>query len=215
MKGLRNVPFFKINSYKFYEFFKSICDILFALIFLISLSPLLLLVSILIYFIIGKPIIFKQQRVGLKGNLFTIYKFRTMKNTKNTSGELLDDNKRFSKFGNFLRNSSIDELPTLLNVIKGEMSFIGPRPLLEDYLPFYSKRQFERHLVKPGLSGWAQIKGRNTISWQQRFSFDNWYVEKQSFFLDVYIFFVTIKKVVFREGVNPKDKKFMDKWSGN
>ena len=164
---------------------------------------------------LGSPIFFKQPRSGLNQKIFNIYKFRTMTNARDKRGELLPDEKRLTKFGKFLRLTSIDELPGFLNVIKGEMSLVGPRPLLEEYLPLYSKRQSKRHKVRPGITGWAQVNGRNSINWQQKFELDIWYVENQSFWLDIKILWMTIKKVIMQANVNQKKNLTMEKFRGN
>ena len=163
----------------------------------------------------GKPIIFKQQRPGKNGRPFFIYKFRTLHNKCDKYNNLLSDQERISNFGNFLRSFSLDELPELFNILKGEMSFIGPRPLLMEYLKLYSADQFKRHNVKPGISGWAQVNGRNNITWPEKFELDLFYVKNISFFLDFKIFFLTTIKVFLREGINSKNSIGMNKFLGN
>lgn len=175
-------------------------------IFLVLLTlPLLILIIFLVFIGVriklGYPIFFKQSRPGLKGKTFDIYKFRTMTDECDKNGILLPDNDRHTKFGKFLRSISLDELPGLLNVLKGDMSLVGPRPLLIEYLPLYSKRQARRHDVRPGITGWAQVNGRNAISWEDKFELDIWYVENQSIWLDIKILLLTVKKVIVREGV--------------
>ena len=155
-------------------------DKIISLVSLVLLSPILFFISGTIYFKMGTPIIIKHQRPGLHGKQFTFYKFRTMTNTKNSEGDLLPDKNRLTPLGSFLRKTSLDELPSLWNVLKGDMSLVGPRPLLMEYLPLYSKEQMRRHEVKPGITGWAQINGRNTISWDEKFKLDVWYVDNQS-----------------------------------
>ena len=190
-------------------------DILFSILGLLISSPLIIIISILIKINLGSPIFFIQKRPGLKEKLFYLIKFRTMTNKKNKSGNLLNDDKRLTTFGKWLRETSIDELPTLINVLKGEMSFVGPRPLLKEYLDLYSERERKRHLVKPGVTGLAQIKGRNNISWEKKFEYDILYVNKISFILDSKIFLLTLLKVIKREGINPKNEKFVKPFKGN
>ena len=192
-----------------YNFLKSQLDKFTALVLLLFLFPFLIIISILVYLFIGNPILFKQLRPGFKGLPFTIFKFRTMNNKKYKDGNLLPDNQRITKFGSLLRSYSIDELPELLNIIKGEMSFVGPRPLRMEYLESYSKREFKRHDVLPGLTGLAQINGRNILSWQEKFELDLTYVKKQSFILDLKILLLTIKIVLFRKGISPEGENFM------
>jgi len=182
---------------------------------LIILSPILLIVSVSIIINIGRPIIFKQKRPGLKGEPFIFYKFRTMTNSKGESGNLLPDRDRLTSFGAFLRKTSLDELPSLWNVLKGDMSLVGPRPLLMEYLPLYSDEQMRRHEVKPGITGWAQINGRNAISWEEKFKLDIWYVENQSLWLDVKIILITIWKVLKREGISQNNHVSMEKFTGS
>jgi len=182
---------------------------------LIILSPILLIVSVSIIINIGRPIIFKQKRPGLKGEPFIFYKFRTMTNSKGESGNLLPDRDRLTSFGAFLRKTSLDELPSLWNVLKGDMSLVGPRPLLMEYLPLYSDEQMRRHEVKPGITGWAQINGRNAISLEEKFKLDIWYVENQSLWLDVKIILITIWKVLKREGISQNNHVSMEKFTGS
>ena len=199
-----------------YPYIKNILDRLISLISLIILSPLLLLISFLILVIEGRPIFFFQKRPGFKSKLFTIIKFRTMKSFKESNSEnLLSDEYRLTSLGKFLRKTSLDELPELINIFKGEMSFIGPRPLLIEYLPLYSKKQLLRHNVLPGLSGWAQVNGRNTISWEDKFNKDIWYIYNISFFLDLKIIFLTIWKVLKRDSINSINCSTSKKFTGN
>ena len=193
---------------------KLISDLVVSLLGFILLSPILFFISGTIYFKMGTPIIFKHQRPGLHGKQFTFYKFRTMTNTKNSEGDLLPDKNRLTPLGSFLRKTSLDELPSLWNVLKGDMSLVGPRPLLMEYLPLYSKEQMRRHEVKPGITGWAQVNGRNAISWDEKFKFDIWYVENQSLRLDIKIIILTIWKVLKREGINQKGNTTMEKFRG-
>ena len=161
-----------------------------------SLSPLLIVIGLIILYLSGKPILFVQVRPGFKNKPFEFFKFRTMTNIKDNEGNLLPDKNRLTSFGLFLRKTSLDELPSLWNVLRGDESFVGPRPLLMEYLPLYSKEQIRRHEVKPGITGWAQVNGRNSISWEEKFELDLWYVENQSFWLDIRILFITIWKVI-------------------
>ena len=191
--------------------FKRLFDIIISLSLIIILCPIILLLSISVFVFIGYPIIFKQLRPGLNGKLFTMYKFRTMKTmiNKNT---ILDDEDRLTKFGQFLRSISLDELPELWNILKGDMSLIGPRPLLEEYLPLYTDSQARRHDVKPGITGWAQVNGRNSISWNKKFELDIWYVKNLSFWLDIKILYLTFFKVFSRKGISPKDQIIMPRF---
>ena len=198
----------------FYLLFKNIVDRVFALFFIISLSPVLVLVALVVRIALGRGVLFTQQRPGLHCKPFFIYKFRTMINSRDCKGDLLPDECRLTPIGNFLRSSSIDELPALVNILLGEMSFIGPRPLLMKYLPLYTPQQQRRHAVKPGLSGWAQVNGRNTISWEEKFCLDIWYVDNQSFCLDLRILLLTIWKVIRREGISAVGEATMPPFSG-
>lgn len=164
---------------------------------------------------IGSPIFFRQERAGLNGKLFHIIKFRTMNTHKDENGNLLPDDLRLTKFGRFLRSTSLDEIPELFNVIKGDMSLVGPRPLLKEYLTLYSPFQARRHNVRPGLTGWAQINGRNSLSWNEKFEKDIWYVENQSIFLDIKILLITIKKIIIKEGISAKNNEIMPPFTGN
>jgi len=189
------------------------------LMFILLPSPLLIPLFFIIYLIsllkIGRPVFFKQSRPGLNGNIFNIYKFRTMSLEYDNGGELLKDDLRLNRFGRLFRSSSLDELPALLNVLKGEMSLVGPRPLLVEYLPLYSRKQARRHLVKPGITGWAQVNGRNSISWEKKFDLDVWYVENQSTWLDIKILWLTVKKVVKREGITQDGCATVGSFKGN
>jgi len=197
------------------RFFKRVLDLILALIALIVLSPVLLGVSILIKLKLGSPVLFKQDRPGYKGNIFTMYKFRTMTADVDNDGQLLPDANRLTNLGKFLRSTSIDELPELLNIIKGDMSIIGPRPLLVQYLSLYNTYQFRRHDVKPGLSGKAQVNGRNCISWNEKFDLDIEYIDNISFLGDVIIILKTIRKVFEREGVNSDITTTMEPFKGS
>lgn len=177
-------------------------DIIIASLLLIICSPLFLVIALLIYFNIGSPIFFRQKRAGLNCKIFTIYKFRTMSNATNASGQLLSDKHRLTRFGRFLRSSSLDELPELINVLKGSMSLVGPRPLLVESLPYYSAEQNRRHEVLPGITGLAQVNGRNSLPWEERFKLDVWYVDHWSLWLDIKILLKTVIKVIKREDIN-------------
>ena len=194
---------------------KRLFDILFSALVLIFLSPLIAITAIFVIIDLGFPIFFTQVRPGYKGNLFKIYKFRSMKDIVNRNGMQTPDIERLATFGLFIRSSSIDELPSLWNVFIGDMSLVGPRPLLVEYLPLYNKEQARRHDVKPGITGWAQINGRNTLSWREKFELDVWYVDNHTFFLDLKILLMTIKKVLFREGIAEKGQITMSKFTGN
>lgn len=198
-----------------YVKFKYQVDKLIAFILIIFLIPVFLLISFLILITMGNPIVFRQLRPGLKSKPFYIYKFRTLKNLFNKKGELLKDSERKTYLGEFLRSTSLDELLELINIVKGDMSFIGPRPLLMEYLPLYTDKQSKRHDLKPGLTGFAQVNGRNLISWEKKFELDCFYVENLSFILDIKIIFKTIFKIIKREGINSKDNKSVIKFTGS
>lgn len=196
-------------------FFKRLLDFLVALLGFVLLSPVFILVMIGLFFVNqGKPFFF-QRRPGKDGAVFNIVKFKTMNEKRDHQGILLPDNQRLTKIGAFVRKTSLDEIPQLLNVIKGDMSLIGPRPLLVQYLPLYNDFQKKRHLVRPGITGWAQVNGRNAISWEQKFIYDIWYVENLNFFLDVKILFLTIKKVIISEGISQEGEVTMEAFKGN
>jgi lipopolysaccharide/colanic/teichoic acid biosynthesis glycosyltransferase len=184
--------------------FKRIIDLSSSTIALVLLSPVLLIVALLVRVKLGQPVLFKQLRPGLKEKLFTLYKFRTMSDETDRKGDPLPDNFRLSGFGRFLRSSSLDELPELINIIKGDMSIVGPRPLAVDYLPYYKENEKKRHTVRPGLTGLAQVNGRNSLSWEERFAYDIHYVENISFWLDLRIIFKTIKKVIKKEDIGER-----------
>jgi sugar transferase EpsL len=183
---------------------KRIFDLAFALFGLVTLSPLLACIALLVRAKLGRPVLFRQVRPGLGARPFTIFKFRTMTDKKDAAGNLLPDAERLPGFGKFLRAASLDELPELWNVVKGDMSLVGPRPLLMQYLNRYTSEQARRHEVKPGLTGWAQIHGRNDISWEEKFRMDVWYVDHYSFCLDLKMVLITIRKVLKREGISQK-----------
>ena len=194
---------------------KFLGDKLLALILLVFFLPFIAITVILVYFKIGKPILFKQIRPGLDEKLFIIYKFRTMSNERDENGELLPDSMRLKSIGKLIRKTSLDELPQLFNVLKGDMSFVGPRPLLVEYLPLYTEKQKRRHSVKSGITGWAQVNGRNAISWEEKFEYDVWYVENQSFLLDMKILWMTFLKVVKRSDVSSSSSATMEKFKGS
>lgn len=186
----------------FYEkYLKRFFDIILSLFALILLSPVMLIVAILVRTKLGSPVIFCQERPGKNERIFKLYKFRSMTDKRDEKGELLPDEVRLTKFGKLLRSTSLDELPELWNILRGDMSIVGPRPLLVKYLPLYNEVQKHRHDVRPGLTGWAQVHGRNTISWEEKFEYDVWYVEHLSFAIDVKTIFLTVKKVFRREGI--------------
>lgn len=192
---------------------KRIFDFSLAIILIILLSPIILFLCILVKIFIGSPIIFKQARPGFKEKIFYLYKFRTMLNKYDENGSLLSDDKRMTSFGKWLRSMSLDELPELINIIKGEMSFVGPRPLLVEYLPYYNEKQRTRHSVQPGITGWAQINGRNLLSWEEKFDLDIWYVNNRTLLLDLKIIFITLFKILKREGISSKGYATMPKFS--
>ena len=194
---------------------KRLLDFTSAICALLILSPLLLVVAVLIRARLGPPVLFKQKRPGLHGKPFFMYKYRSMTNTKDGDGNLLPDAERLTPFGDMLRGTSIDELPELLNVLKGDMSLVGPRPLLMEYLPLYSTEQARRHEVRPGITGWAQVNGRNAISWEEKFKLDVWYVDNQSFWLDMKILWMTVIKVFKREGISQESQATMEKFMGS
>ena len=200
----------------FYKyFFKPLFDFIIAFAGFIILLPVFLFVVVLLVFTNnGKPFFF-QTRPGLYGKIFKVIKFKTMNDRKDKSGNLLPDDKRLTGIGAFIRKTSLDEIPQLLNVIKGDMSLVGPRPLLVEYLPLYSKEQQRRHEVKPGITGWAQVNGRNAISWRQKFEYDAWYVDHISFLLDLKIIFLTVKKVFKSEGISSATAATMERFTGN
>ena len=193
---------------------KRLFDFLLALFLMILFLPIYLVVSILIALTMGRPILFKQKRPGLHEKIFGIYKFRTMTNDKDVNGELLPDEQRLLGIGKFIRSASLDELPQIFNALKGEMSFVGPRPLLVEYLNLYDENQKRRHDVKPGITGWAQVNGRNAISWEQKFEYDVWYVDNQSFWLDVKILWMTFLKVLNRSDISSDSSATMEKFRG-
>ncbi|WP_088328870.1 sugar transferase [Lacimicrobium sp. SS2-24] len=194
---------------------KRLLDILASLLGLIILSPLLLVLAILVRMRLGAPVLFRQQRPGRNGKPFNMIKFRSMTDKKDAQGQLLPDNQRLTRFGRLLRASSLDELPELWNVLKGDMSLVGPRPLLMEYLPRYSAFQYRRHEVRPGITGWAQVNGRNTLSWEEKFKLDVWYVDHHNLLLDLRIIFMTLYKVLQRKDINQQQRATMEKFTGN
>ena len=194
---------------------KRFFDLISSFIGLLFLLPVIILIVLLVRLKIGSPIFFKQERPGLNGDIFNMYKFRTMTNECDKNGALKSDGVRLTEFGKFLRSTSLDELPGLWNVLKGDMSLVGPRPLLVEYLPLYSENQSRRHEVKPGITGWAQVNGRNAISWDEKFDLDVWYVDNQSIWLDIKILWMTVKKVIVRDGISQSNHVTMDKFKGS
>jgi lipopolysaccharide/colanic/teichoic acid biosynthesis glycosyltransferase len=194
---------------------KRFFDIVASLAGLIVLFPVIVVVAYLIRKHLGSPILFRQVRPGLGGKPFEMVKFRSMRDALDANGNPLPDSERMTHFGRFLRSSSLDELPELWNVIKGDMSLVGPRPLLMEYLPLYDEVQFRRHDLRPGVTGWAQINGRNALSWEEKFKLDVWYVDNQSLWLDLKIIFLTIKKVLVREGISAEGEVTMSKFTGS
>ena len=194
---------------------KKIFDLLLIFLSLPLTLPIYLLTMLLVLTQLNFPILFRQSRTGLNGKIFNIYKFRTMTNECDKDGILLSDEARLTKFGKFLRSTSLDELPSLWNVLKSDMSLVGPRPLLLEYLTLYSTQQARRHEVKPGITGWAQVNGRNAITWGEKFDLDVWYVDNQSIWLDIKILWLTVKKVIMRDGINQVGQSTMENFKGN
>lgn len=193
---------------------KRIFDFVVALCVLLAFSPVFFMLVLLVRKYLGAPVFFTQERPGRHGKIFKMVKFRTMTSARDGAGNLLPDEQRLTRFGRFLRSSSLDELPELWNVLKGDMSLVGPRPLLVEYLPLYSAEQARRHDVRPGITGWAQVNGRNAISWDQKFRLDVWYVENRSFWLDIRILFLTVKKVLIRDGISQQGEATMSRFTG-
>lgn len=194
---------------------KRLFDLLLSLGSLLVLAPFLLLLWVLVHRKLGSPVLFRQSRPGLHGRPFMMMKFRTMTDERGADGELLPDAQRLTPFGCFLRATSLDELPELWNVLRGEMSLVGPRPLLIEYMPLYSPVQARRHEVRPGITGWAQVNGRNAVSWEDRFKLDVWYVDHRSIWLDLYILWLTVRKVIAREGISAQGEATMARFKGN
>ena len=194
---------------------KRAMDITIALVGIMLLWPVILFISLIIFIFMGRPVFFHQRRPGLHGKPFTIIKFRTMENQHDNEDSIRSDAERLTRLGRLLRLTSLDELPELWNVLKGDMSLVGPRPLLMEYLALYSSQQVRRHEVKPGLTGWAQVNGRNAISWEDKFILDVWYVDNHSFWLDMKIIFLSVRKVISQEGISAKNDVTMYKFKGN
>lgn len=190
-------------------------DVLGAVVLLVVLCPVLLVVAIVVRLNLGAPVLYRQVRPGLEGRAFAMYKFRTMTNEHDEHGQLLEDSIRLTPFGRWIRAASLDELPELFNVLRGDMSLVGPRPLLMKYLPLYSPRQARRHEVRPGITGWAQVNGRNALQWGEKFELDVWYVENQSIWLDLKIIWLTIWKVLRREGISADNSATMPEFRGS
>lgn len=204
-----------IHKRSIYEkYIKRAIDVALSFLAIIVLSPVMFIVAILVRIKLGTPVIFKQERPGLHGNIFTLYKFRTMTDAKDQNGRLFPDEDRMTDFGRRLRSASLDELPELFNILKGDMAFVGPRPLLVKYLSRYSQRQKRRHEVMPGLTGYAQINGRNSLSWEERFEMDIWYVDHINFILDVKILFKTVSIVLKKDGINSETSATMEEFKG-
>jgi sugar transferase EpsL len=176
--------------------------------------PMVLLTAIAVLFALGRPVIFKQARPGFKGQIFMMWKFRSMTNDRNSQGEFLPDEKRLTRLGRFIRATSLDELPCMWNLLKGDITLVGPRPLLTSYLPLYSARQMQRHNVRPGITGWAQVNGRNNLTWEEKFELDLWYIDNQSFWLDMKILVLTIWKVLARKDINQDGSATMPPFKG-
>ena len=194
--------------------FKRLVDIVFSLVIIILFSPLTIIVFFILFFSNSGAIFFKQERPGLKGRIFKLRKFKTMNDRKDSDGKLLPDSKRLTRTGSFIRSTSLDELPQLFNVLMGHMSLVGPRPLLVKYLPLYSSEQHRRHEVRPGITGWAQVNGRNAISWKKKFELDVWYVDNQSFALDIKVLFLTLQKVIQRKGITSSTSVTVEPFNG-
>ena len=194
---------------------KRLFDVFCSLLGLVMLLPIVLVVALLILWKFGAPVFFRQTRPGLNGKSFEMVKFRTMLDESDSTGNPLPDSERMTPFGQFLRSASLDELPGLWNVLKGDMSLVGPRPLLMEYLSLYSTEQYRRHQVRPGVTGWAQVNGRNAISWEEKFKLDVWYVDNRSFWLDLKILSLTVKKVLVRDGISGEGEATMSKFTGS
>ena len=194
---------------------KRLIDITASLCALLILAPIIIILAVTIAIKLGRPIMFQQQRPGVNGQPFQLKKFRSMTDETDANGDLLPDDKRLTRFGSVLRSTSLDELPSLINVLKGDMSLVGPRPLLMDYLPLYSKQQSRRHEVRPGITGWAQVNGRNALSWEKKFELDVWYVDNRSLALDIKILWMTLGKVLKRDGISQAGEVTMTRFTGN
>jgi len=194
---------------------KRLFDVVFSLFGLMLLLPIIILVALLVRVKLGKPSLFLQYRPGIQGKLFKMIKFRTMLDAKDKQGKLLTDAECMTSFGALLRSLSLDELPELWNVLKGDMSLVGPRPLLVEYLPLYSEKQSRRHEVRPGITGWAQVNGRNAINWEEKFDLDLWYIDNQSIWLDIKILWMTVRTIIVRDGISQSNHVTMDKFKGS
>lgn len=194
---------------------KRLLDVILASVGLVLLAPFMLVLAVLVRLKLGSPVLFRQTRPGLHGKPFTMFKFRTMTDARDDDGNLLPDDQRLTRFGRFLRETSLDELPELWNVLKGDMSLVGPRPLLMEYLPLYTPEQARRHKVRPGITGWAQVNGRNALSWEEKFKLDVWYVDNHSLWLDIKILWLTVRKVFAREGISAAGEATMPRFTGS
>jgi lipopolysaccharide/colanic/teichoic acid biosynthesis glycosyltransferase len=194
---------------------KRLFDVVVAALILVPALPIMLVVALLVRRYLGAPVIFSQTRPGLNGRAFSVLKFRTMNDARDDCGNLLSDDRRLTRFGLALRRSSLDELPQLFNVLRGDLSLVGPRPLLMEYLPLYSARQARRHDVRPGITGWAQVSGRNAISWERKFELDVWYTENQSFWLDMKILLLTVKRVLIKDGIGANGSDVVQRFEGS
>lgn len=204
-----------VVSAMYHTWVKRYLDLILVVLAIVLLAPVLLLCALLVRLKLGAPILFRQQRPGLHGQAFTLFKFRTMLNKRNSQGNLLPDAERLTRFGRFLRATSLDELPELFNVLKGEMSLVGPRPLLMQYLPRYTPEQSRRHEVKPGITGWAQVNGRNAVTWDKKFAMDVWYVDNLSLWLDIKIILLTFRQIIQRKDINQPGHVTMTEFMGN
>lgn len=211
---IHNNEVIEMNSF-YRNYGKRMIDIVLSFIALIILAPLLIIIGVLVYFKLGSPVLFAQERPGKDEKIFKLYKFRTMTDEKDKQGKLLPDSVRLTKFGKFLRSTSLDELPELWNILIGDMSIVGPRPLLVQYLPLYNNHQKRRHDVRPGLTGYAQVNGRNALSWQEKFNYDVEYVDKVNFLLDSQIVLKTIKQVLIKDGISSETSATMEAFKGN
>jgi lipopolysaccharide/colanic/teichoic acid biosynthesis glycosyltransferase len=194
---------------------KRFLDFVLAAVAFLAFGPIIIILAVLVYFNLGAPVLFKQERPGLDGVPFRMLKFRSMRNELDSQGNTLPDSERLTPLGKFIRSTSLDELPGLLNVLRGDMSLVGPRPLLVEYLTLYSTTQARRHEVRPGITGWAQVNGRNAISWEEKFELDVWYVDNQSLWLDIKILFLTVKKVLIRDGIAAEGEATMTRFVGS
>ena len=204
-----------MNAFWYKRFGKRLVDLGLALAALALLWPVLLCLAVLVRLKLGAPVLFRQTRPGLHGRPFTILKFRTMTDARDARGNLLPDGERLTRFGRFLRSTSLDELPELFNVLRGDMSLVGPRPLLMAYLPLYSPEQARRHEMRPGITGWAQVNGRNALSWEEKFAMDVWYVDHRSLWLDMKILVLTVRKVLARDGISATGEATMPRFTGS